>query len=153
MSKFLKYFPKDFIVVFAFITAFNAYYHTSIDFLMNLVLNLFIFLLCGCCIVALRKDNNPRKYEVYTYIMAIVAAAGANYFYVPITEINKATLALVSVVAAIPLAIGLVSIFLRGAGSKIDRTLQGNKRRQNTFGILLFVAALICLGTFIAVTR
>lgn len=85
--------------------------------------------------------------------MAIVAAAGANYFYVPISELNKATLALVSVVAAIPLAIGLARIFLRGAASKIDTKLQGNKRSQNVFGILLFVAALVCIGTFIAVTR
>lgn len=85
--------------------------------------------------------------------MAIVAAAGANYFYVPISELNKATLALVSVVAAIPLAIGLVGIFLRGAGSKIDRKVKDNKRRQNVFGILLFVATFLCLGTFLAVTR
>lgn len=153
MLKLLKYFPKDFIVVFAFITAFNAYYHTSMDFLMNLVLNLFIFLVIGCGIAAVRRDKNPLGYEVLFYLMAIIAAAGANYFYVPINEFNKATLALVSVVAAIPLAIGLVSIFLRGAGAKIDRNLQSNKRRQNVFGILLFVAALICLGTFIAITR
>ncbi|MFA1010680.1 hypothetical protein ALP22_200217 [Pseudomonas coronafaciens pv. porri] len=153
MSKFIKYFPKDFVVVFAFITAFNAYYHTSIDFLMNLALNLFIFLVCGCCIAAIRRDNNPKRYEVYVYIMAIIAAAAANYFYVPISELNKATLALVSVVAAIPLAIGMVGIFLRGAGSKIDRSLQGNKRLQNVFGILLLVAALVCIGTFIVVTR
>ncbi|MGN2386955.1 hypothetical protein ACTACB_11155 [Pseudomonas syringae] len=153
MSKFLKYFPKEFIVTFAFITALNAYYHTSIDFWMNLALNLFIFLVCGCGIAAIRRDNDPRKHEAYVYLMAIIAAAVANYFYEPISEINKATLDLVSVVAAIPLAIGLARIALRGAAFKIDAKLQGNKCRQNVFGILLFMATFICLGTFLAVTR
>ncbi|MBM0212838.1 hypothetical protein, partial [Pseudomonas syringae group genomosp. 3] len=86
-------------------------------------------------------------------LMAIIAAAVANYFYEPISEINKATLGLVSVVAAIPLAIGLARIALRGAAFKIDAKLQGNKCRQNVFGILLFMATFICLGTFLAVTR